>query len=564
MESGTLPTKHNPIKGKWVHVHKLDENLKLLRKRARLVAKGYTQEYRIDYTETFAPVARYNTFRIILALVTQEKLDLLQLDVKAAFLNGELDETVHLEQPKGVLNHNKRSWVYLLLKALYSLKQTSRASHRVIKRILFDLWFEQLQSDCSSFIRTSGDTKIFVIVYVDDLLLSGRVKGELVNLTQKISQRVEIRVEKNISKFLDIVLHRNRKDNSIAIHSKYMISTLLTKYGMDNCVSLYIPMNPASILDQHETINRNKAEYRLVPAPHKELVGLLLHLSNKTQPDITFATGISSRYMIRRRLIHWKAARSILRYLKRTITCGIIYRCSSSSRKRISALGYCDADYAADRIERKSVSGFVFIIAEGAVSWRSKKQDNIAQSTVEAEYISRSSAMKELLCVARLLRETTNPRSFACPVTLCADNQGAIARSRNEVYHDRTKHIDVKYHFIRQHTRDVNAQVMHVGTNEMIADLMTKPPKPQKHSYFAKGLGMFDIRSAHDEGECYEESRHVATSPHPDRENTQQCVQQCMLTSGHVYTPAGIYQCKRTLSAFQYQCKHRLCIYDYQ
>ena len=259
--------------------------------------------------------------------------------------------------------------MYRLTKALYGLKQASRAWRKKLHDILESISFHASESDSCLYFRAHGSNKVFLLVYVDDLLLAGRNQKVLHHIAAQIAKNVNIRVEKNVNKFLGMVVERRRNHGSIKILSPFMIQQLAEKFGMSECKELSVPIPPD--VDLSTKCGRDEGEYeKLQHVPYMELVGSLLHLSNTTRPDIAYACSLLSRYMQDTRRCHWKAAKAVLRYLKGTKDCGIVYsRCGNLH-------GYTDADFAGDRDDRKSTSGYVFLNSGGAISWRSKKADS--------------------------------------------------------------------------------------------------------------------------------------------------------------------------------------------
>lgn len=264
-----------------------------------------------------------------------------------------------------------------------------------------------------------------------------------------------------------------------------MVQQMLHKFGMSDCKGTRTPALKNVVSDSSKKLPNEGEFAKMEYVPYKELIGALLHLANTTRPDIAFITGYLSRFMQDPRRVHWNAAKYVLRYLKETKELGITFM---RGKDRDAGLhGFSDSDFAGDRLDRKSTSGHVFKFAGGAVSWRSKKQNVTAQSTVEAEYIATSFAVREALWLKRLLFDlgyTSNA------TVLYGDNQGALGLAKNDVISERTKHIDVKFHFIKEHIKNGNIKNVYIPTTEMVADIMTKALEVKKHRTFIKAMGM--------------------------------------------------------------------------
>ena len=479
----TLPPGHKTVSSKWVFAKKTDGNGNLVRYKARLVARGYSQREGIDYEEVFAPVAKYTTLRFLLALAVQMDLKILQLDVKSAFLNGELQEEIYLKQPEGFSNDSGR--VYKLLKALYGLKQAARAWYQTMDNCLRSIKAQPSSGDQSLYIIKDRGNTVYILVYVDDILMFGKDMHVMKQVSQLIGSRFTIRVEENVEKFLGIFVDSATKGR-IFIHSKLAIRQLLRNFNMDSAKAVSTPL-PPSILFEASVASGNTAEnLEANDVPYRQLIGGLLHLSNTTRPDISYAVGFLSRYMENPNMAHWQAAKHILRYLKGTVGFGIEYS-KLEQRESPKLVGFTDSDFASDKETRKSTSGYVFMLSGGAISWRSKKQTIVAQSTVEAEYIAMSFAVRELLWLQKICREVN-----LCyrNLLLYCDNQGAISFAGNGTVNDRTKHVDVKYMFVKDHVKMGTVKLQFIATGEMKADMFTKALDKTKHLYHMHGIGM--------------------------------------------------------------------------
>ena len=276
--------------------------------------------------------------------------------------------------------------------------------------------------------------------------------------------------------YLGITISRDRANRQIKISHERMIADLLDKYNMKDSKTKSIPLSPAIKLSK-EGMEINKQQY-----PYSNLVGSLMFLSVTTRPDISYTVGALARYMVQPTAVHWQAAKGVLRYLAGTKQYGITFRGSSTS-----LMSYCDADYAGDVDTRRSTTGYVFILNGGAISWSSKRQQTIAASTTEAEYMAAASAVKEALWLRKLLRDL---EIEAETVTIMADNQSAIKLLKNPISSLRSKHIDVIHHFARERVMRGEVEFQYISTVEMIADVMTKALPTTKHVFCCAGMGV--------------------------------------------------------------------------
>ena len=480
-----LPQGHKAVKCRWVYDAKLNSNDEITRYRARLVAKGFTQQKGINYDEVFSPVVKYSTIRFMLALASDEKLEMLLLDVKAAFLNGNLDETIFMSQPEGFIVKDKPHHVYRLLKALYGLKQASRAWRKVINEFLLDIGCVQSRADASLYFLRRSNGTVHILVYVDDILLLCKATIYLKELALQIAKAFEVRIERSVTKFLGMIVERDPVSKSIKIHSRSMIDQMMNKFGMENCKAVATPLPEGISLSVSQGPVNEGEQAVMNRTPYRQLVGCLLHLSNTTRPDIAFASGYLSRFMQNPGPVHWNAAKHVLRYLNGTRTTGIKYQKEQDGKLH----GYSDSDFASDVDTRKSTSGYCFIYSGGCISWRSKKQTVVAQSTVEAEYVAISFAVREALWIRKIMVEIGKQDTT---IFVGEDNQGALSLSKDEMENERSKHIDVKYHFIRDHIERGSVKMGYIPTNHMVADIMTKALGRHKHLTFSKKMGMTD------------------------------------------------------------------------
>ena len=467
------PSNVKPIPVKWVFKVKRDSAGNVERYKARLVAKGFKQQEGIDFEEVFAPVSKYTTLRALLALAASQDLEIHQLDIKTAFLNGELEEEVWVQQPPGYESGNDLACH--LHKSLYGLKQAPRAWHAKLKEELEAIGFAPSAADPALFIKSS-DTPIYLLTYVDDILVITRDKQALIDTKASIMGVFEARDMGEASCFLGMDIVRDRDARTITLSQHRLTSDLLTKYGMEECKALLCPLSTSTKLSKDgEPLDRNNFAY-------SQLVGSLMYLSVCTRPDISQAVGALARYMAEPTVAHWQAAKGVLRYIAGTSDFGITFW-----GRDFALDGYCDADYAGDLDTRRSTTGYVFLLSGGAISWSSRLQPTVAASTTEAEYMAAAYAIKEALWLRTLLSELSLDVST---ITIKADSQSAIKLLKNPVFSMRSKHIDVIYHFARERVARKDVCFKYVPTNEMVADALTKPLPSSKFAFCRAVMGL--------------------------------------------------------------------------
>jgi len=470
-----LPKDCKPIGCKWIYKKKFKSDGSVERFKARLVAQGFSQQEGIDYNETYAPVVKYKTLRIILAVAVNQDLEVHQLDIKTAFLNAIMKETVYMKQPKGYSKvKKKQNLVCKLNKTLYGTKQAPHEWNNELNNYLVnELGFKRCLSDTCVYIRKSKNNNLIILaVFVDDIIsaFSKSDMDEWIFYKDKIANKYEIRDLGEVDWILQMKVTRDRANKTLILDQERYIEKILNQFKMTQCKEADTP----AILEKlSDTDSPTTIEEQLVMSakPYMNLVGSVLYAAITTRLDISYAVNLVSRFMRNPGEIQWKACKRILRYLHGTKKTGLLFRANGSKELTIEA--YSDADWAGDHNDRKSTTGFVVTLNGSVISWLSKKQSTVALSTAEAEYMAISSTIQEVKWITQLLLELELPVKF--PVKLLCDNQAAIAISTNDVNHNRTKHIDIRHHYIREAIKNKQVDVSWISTDKQLADILTKP-----------------------------------------------------------------------------------------
>ena len=453
------PPNCHPIGTKWVFKNKQGEDGVVVRNKARLVAQGYSQKEGIDYEETFAPVARLEAIRILLAFAASKGFKLFQMDVKSAFLNGFIEEEVYVRQPPGFENPKHPDRVFKLQKALYGLKQAPRAWYARLKTFLLENGFKMGSVDKTLFLLKHDGNTLIVQIYVDDIIFGGSSHALVAKFADTMSREFEMSMMGELTFFLGLQIKQS-KEGTFVHQGKYT-KDVLKKFDMADAKPLSTPMGTTTALDADEDGEAvDQKEYR-------SMIGSLLYLT-ATRPDIHFAVCLCARFQASPRTSHRQAVKRIMRYLHFTPELGLWYSSASS----LSLQGFSDADFAGCRLDRKSTSGTCQFLGSLLVSWSSCKQSSVAQSTTEAEYVAAASCCSQLLWMISTLRDFG--LSFSRVPLLC-DSTSAIFVAKNPVLHSKTKHIDVRYHFLRDHQGKGDIELCHVDTQNQLADILTKP-----------------------------------------------------------------------------------------
>jgi hypothetical protein len=342
---------------------------------------------------------------------------------------------------------------------------------------LESLGFTPSPADPSLFTQCNKASSVYLLIYVDDILIAGKDVAAVASVKDALLTRFEGRDLGAITSFLGINITRDRQDKTIKIDQSGMVASIIQQFGMEEAKTKSTPLSPAIKLSKHEGEELNKETY-----PYGTLVGKLMFLAVATRPDIAFSVGTLARFLSSPNLTHWQAAKSVVRYLASTIDRGITF-----SGSGLTFTGYCDADYAGDADTRKSTTGYVFTFNGGAISWNSKRQPTVAVSTTEAEYMSAASAVKEGLWLRKLFVSL----DINLPtVDIMCDNQSAIKLLKNPLFSARSKHIDVAHHFARERVQSREVTFHYVSTTDMAADIFTKVLPVSKHEACCKMIGM--------------------------------------------------------------------------
>lgn len=462
---------HKPVKCKWVFKRKLI-NGETLKYKARLVAKGFTQKEGIDYNETFSPVVRYSSIRALLAVAAEYGMDIEHLDVKTAFLNGDLEETVYMEQPEAFTVEDKVNKVYRLHKAIYGLKQASKAWYEKINNVLCKkLMFTKSLSEPCVYYKSNKGSIIIIALYVDDILLfSTSNSNEKAEIKEKLKTEFEITDLGPARYILGMKICKDK--DMITLNQTSYIERVLQKFKMEDCKPSATPMETGVILNKP----KESQDSSVCVYDYRGLIGSLMYIAVGSRPDIAHAVSYLSQFNDCHTETHWKAAKRVLRYLKGTKDC-----CLTFQKGELKITAYADSDWGRNEADRRSYTGFVFRLGKSIVSWESRKQKTVALSSTEAEYMSLSDACKEALFLRKFLQEILG---ITPKVIIYNDNQSAQKLCRNSVFHARTKHIDIRHHFIRENVTNGIIDVEYLCTNDMIADLLTKPLSKEKHDKF--------------------------------------------------------------------------------
>lgn len=412
---------------------------------------------------------------MILAIATERAWKVFQLDVKSAFLHGELKEDVFIEQPEGFKVENEINKVYKVKKALYGLKQAPRAWYSRIEGYFLKEKFEKCYCEHTLFVKKDEDNVLIVSVYIDDLIYTGNSTLMLEDFKSSMMKEFSMSDLGKMKYLLGVEVVQD--EQGIFLNQRKYAEETMKKYGMEECNSVRNPIVPG------QKLTKAGAGDEVDPTVFKQLVGSLRYLTT-TRPDLIYSVNLVSRYIKNPNKQHLLVAKRILRYVQGTQEFGIRYK--HEGKKQL--VGYVDSDYAGDSDDRKSTSGYVYMLGGGAVSWASKKQPIVTLSTTEAEYVSAAYGACQGVWLKNVLDEIGYIQEEG--TILFCDNSSTIKLSKNPVLHGRSKHIHVRYHFLRELVNDEIIRLEYCGTEDQISDIMTKAVKLETFEKFRGKMGV--------------------------------------------------------------------------
>jgi Reverse transcriptase (RNA-dependent DNA polymerase) len=474
---------------RWVFKIKRDVLGNIEKYKSRVVVKGYQQAPGVDYEEIFAPVSRHTTVRVLLAMAAVHNLEVQQLDVKTAFLNGELKEETYMKLPPG---YESPGQVCLLKRALYGLKQAARAWYLQLKGSLINLGYTVSNADPSLYLRGLGNDPIFLLIYVDDMLLIGNLSTVKAAKTE-LMDIYPCRDLGDASYFLGFEIVRDRSAKTLWIGQTKLVNDTLHRHQFEEANATILPMDAGLKLQRYRDGDEIATDQ-----PYREIVGSLLYIANCTRPDIAFPVGVLSRFVSQPTTAHWAAAKRVLRYLCGTTQLGLKYGPHTSS-----AVGFSDSDLAGDPDRRRSTSGSIFLLHGAAILWTSGLQRTVAASTCEAEYIAASAATKNALWIRKLMADLSgSSTSVAISLPIRGDNTAALALLNEPGSGSRStaKYIDLAYHFARDRVERGEVTFTYIKTSDMLADALTKAlPKPAFQAS-CQSWGLYDRAASNPSG----------------------------------------------------------------
>ncbi|GMJ03321.1 hypothetical protein HRI_004001300 [Hibiscus trionum] len=464
----SLPLGKHAIGCKWIFRIKHNPDGTVNRFKARLVAKGYTQVPGCDFLETFSPVVRFPTINILLSLAVTYSWPLHHIDVNNAFLKGDLSEVVYMHQPPGFVQLDSEGvpLVCKLKKAIYGLRQAPRNWFEKLKHSLQTLGFQASQADSSLFLRNTSSTTLYIVVYVDDILLTGNSITDVQTVIDSLHAQFTIKDLSQLQFFLGLEVQRT--NNGLFLHQHQYATDLLKKTGFLECKDTSTPMVIYPKLSKH--IGEPLSDVQ----GFRSVVGALQYLCH-TRPDLAYAVNKVAQYMQAPTDVHWHAVQRILRYIKTTLHFGLWFECQQPDSLLLTA--FSDADWGSDIDNRRSTSSHCVLLGHHTIFWSARKQRAVSRSTAELEYRSLADTSAEVLWIRSVLTEM-GIHLPDVPIIWC-DNTSTVSMAANPTLHAKTKHVDLDLHFVREKVATGSLQVNYVPAHCQLADIFTKPSAVQ-------------------------------------------------------------------------------------
>ncbi|KAJ1704540.1 hypothetical protein LUZ63_004319 [Rhynchospora breviuscula] len=472
-----LPRNKVAIGCKWVYCIKYHADGRVERYKARLVALGNRQVQGVDYIETFAPVAKMVSVKTFLAVAVARGWELHQMDVHNAFLHGDLNEEVYMRLPPG-FTHSQPGKVCRLRKSIYGLRQAPRMWFAKLTTALETYGFVQSKADYSQFTYHKGDAFIAILIYVDDLVVAGNNSDAIHDFKQYISEVFHMKDLGALKYFLGIEIARGPTGLFLS-QRKYALD-MLAECGL-------LGAKPATTpLEQNHKLAESIGEKVKDPERYRRLVGRLIYLTI-TRPELSYSVHTLAQFMHEPLEAHYDAALRVIRYLKGNPGQGVLLRADS----KLQLNGYCDSDWASCPTTRRSLTGYFVLLGGSPVSWKTKKQPTVSRSSAEAEYRSMANATCELLWLKSFLKSLDVAHEK--PMNLYCDSHAALHIATNPVFHERTKHIELDCHFVRDKIKDGFIATQYVRSSEQLADILTKALGKQQFHYLLSKLGISNL-----------------------------------------------------------------------
>ncbi|GJP37861.1 hypothetical protein CLOM_g22265 [Closterium sp. NIES-68] len=488
-----LPKGRRAIGNKWVFRTKTGADGEVERYKSRLVAKGFEQKEKEDYKEVFAPVAKTGTLKTLLAIAAVKGWSVKQMDIITAFLNGVVVEDIYMEQPVGYEDGTGR--VCKLKKAIYGLKQAPRCWYEKLAEVLLAGGFNTSQADHSLFLLGEGEQQLCLLIYVDDILLFSPSMEQIERTQKLLMDSFKCKMLGDVHYYLGLQIERDVEKRWLKMHQHKYISGVVQRYGILEGRTVRTPL-PADFKLRKATEDDVVLEEEEMKEYHS-LIGSVMYAAVQTRLDASFGVGQLARVVQQPTAEHLEVARRMVRYLGSTTSAGVQFSMAGQLKQpeaegvkpgSLKLTCFTDATWASEDEDCSSIGGFVCMIGGGPVSWRSKKQSEIAQSSAKAEYMALYHGIKEIVSLRKLLEDIGEKQDG--PTPLFTNSKGAIGMATNPILNGLNKHMKIKWHWVWQMVKEGVVELHHVKASKQAADFLTKRLPEDAHWKCAKMCGM--------------------------------------------------------------------------
>ena len=474
-----LPAGCKPLGCKWVFKKKLKTDGSVDKYKARLVVKGYKQQKGLDYFDTYSPVTRITSIRIMLAIAAMRNLEVHQMDVKTAFLNGDIDEEIYMEQPEGFVVPGQERKVCKLVKSIYGLKQAPMKWHEKFDQVVLPNGFKTNECDSCVYYKDDENGYVMMTLYVDDLLIAGSNDKVIKSAKDMLRSRFDMKDMGPADVILGVKI--SRTSEGLALSQQHYVDKILERFMKDDTETARTPVDMTLHLSKNKGVGVSQLEY-------SRIIGSLMYLMSCTRPDIAYSISKLSRFTSNPGADHWKAITRVLRYLRGTRDYGLHY-----GRYPAVLEGYTDANWISNKKALKSTSGYVFTLAGAAVSWKSSKQTVITHSTMEAEFVALDKCSREAEYLRQFLEDIPRWPKPVTAIGLHCDSQSAIGRAQSTMYNGQSRHIRRRHSSIRQLISTGIITIDYIPSKDNIADPLTKGLPREVVDKSSRGMGLKPI-----------------------------------------------------------------------
>jgi len=466
-----LPEGVKPLTTKWIFKVKRGDQGQIVKFKARLCVRGFEQQRGIDFDEVFSPVMRHNSLRTLLALAAVHDYEIKQMDVRTAFLHGELEEDVYIYAPEG---SGIPGGILKLDKSLYGLKQAPRVFNSALNDHVESIGFKKCDTDPCVYLKETANGPIYLAVYVDDLLIIGKNLSEIDVIKADLSKKFDMDDRGDASFILGMSITRDRVARTLELSQAQYARDVVMRFKMQNSkCKLGIPIRSKVRLSGEDCPQTDEEKEDMSMVPYRSAIGALMYLATCTRPDISYAVSMCASYMHNPGRVHWEAVKDILAYVNLTSSRGLVYGSRDCTDDLLDVVYiYVDADHAGDVDNRRSRTGYVSMLHGGAVSWKTRLQERTSISSTEAEYYAASDAFGEARWFRMFLAELKIYQTK--PTVILEDNESCMKLAQNPVYQYRTKQIDIRHHQLREGVKYKEIVFVHVSTVDQVADALTK------------------------------------------------------------------------------------------